>query len=127
MKLHPDPTPEFADLAMTRYQRYVLFRLETSAAASPMGRVSLWCTLAILMSISPIISGRIEFGWPAIAMMLFGAYSILEIYFSRALLSMLRGRYSKEEKTDQQVVSSDGQPLPCSVTTADSTAPADAL
>jgi hypothetical protein len=127
MKLHPDPTPEFADLAKTRYQRYVLFRLESSAAASLMGHVLLWCSLVILLSLGPIISGRIEFGWPAIAMMLFGAYSILEIYFSRAVLSMLRGRYSKEEKTDQQVVSSDGQPLPCSVTTADSTAPADAL
>ena len=102
MKIHPDPTPEFADLDMTRYQRYVLFRLEISAAASPMGRVSLWCTLAILMSLSPIISGRIEFGWPVMAMTFLGVYSIFEIYFSRAVLSMLRGRYLKEENTDQQ-------------------------
>lgn len=112
MKLHPDPTPEFAALAKTRYQRYILFRLESSAAASPLKYFSLWCTLAILLSIGPMISGRIEFGWPAIAMTFLMVISIIDIYFSRAVLSMLRDRYSREEKANQQgVVGNDARAL----------------
>ena len=102
MKLHPDPTPEFVGLGKTQYQRYVLFRIESTAAASPWGRVSLWSSLVILMSLGPMISGRIEFGWPAIAMTFLGVYSICEIYFSRAILSILRGHNPRKEKTDQQ-------------------------
>ena len=102
MKLHQDPTPELADLAKTRYQRYVLYRLESSAAASPWRYIGAWILLVVPMHIRSASSGILEHGWYTAVMTFIAGFSIAEIYFSRAVLSMLRGRDSKEEKIDQQ-------------------------
>ena len=110
MKLHRDPTAEFADLAKTRYQRYVLYRLESSAASSPLRYLGVFSLLTVLLSRGSANSGILGFGWPATMMAFLALLSIGEIYFSRAMLSMLRGRYSVEQKTDQQAVPE--QPLP---------------
>ena len=102
MKIHPDPSDEFAHLARTRYQRYVLYRLESSAAASPLKYVAIGVLLVAIMSIPVAKSGMTDFGWPATAMTLIAFLSIGEVYFSRAVVGLLRGRYPKEDKTDQQ-------------------------
>ena len=108
MKIHPDPSDEFANLAKTRYQRYVLYRLESSAAASPLTYLAIGVLLVALMSIPVAKSGMTDSGWPASAMTFIAFLSIGEVYFSRAVLGMLRGRYLKEEKTDQQDAPSNG-------------------
>lgn len=103
MKLHRDPTAEFADLAKTRYQRYVLYRLESSAAASPWRYFGIWIVLVVPMHLRSASPGILENGWSTAVMTFIALLSIGEIYFSRAVLSMWRGRNSNEEKIDQQV------------------------
>ena len=113
MKIHTDPSDEFANLAKTRYQRYVLYRLESSAAASPLKYLAIGILLVTLMSIPVTKSGMSDFGWPSAGMTFIALLSIGEIYFSRAVLSMLRGRYLQEEKTDQQDAPSNGGQRSC--------------
>ena len=112
MKIHPDPSDEFANLAKTRYQRYVLYRLESSAAASPLKYLAIGVLLIALMSIPVAKSGMADFGWPAAAITFVAFLSIGDVYFSRAVLGMLRGRYLVEEKTDQQDTPSNGGQRP---------------
>jgi hypothetical protein len=110
MKLHREPTAEFADLAKTRYQRYVLYRLESSAGASPWRYFGIWGLLVVPMYLRSARSGIFDNWWYTAIMTFMAFLSIGEIYFSRAVLSMLRGRNSREEKTDQQA--STDRPLP---------------
>jgi hypothetical protein len=104
MKLHPDPTPEFAELAKTWYQRYVLYRLESSAVASPWRYIGVWILLVIPVHLRSTASEIVENGWYTAAMTFLSVLAIGEIYFSRAVLNMLRDRHSIENKTDQQAV-----------------------
>jgi len=101
MKIHPEPSGEFANLAKTRYQRYVLYRLESSAASSPLKYLAFGVSMVALMSIPGANSGTLDLGWSSAAMTFIALLAIGEVYFSRAVLSMLRGRYPKEKKTDQ--------------------------
>jgi hypothetical protein len=112
MKIHPDPSDEFANLAKTRYQRYVLYRLESSAAASPLKYLAIGILLVALISTPVTKAGMTDFGWPSVGMTFIALLSIGEIYFSRAVLGILRGRCLQEEKTDQQDAPSDGGQRP---------------
>lgn len=105
MKLHGDPTAEFADLATTKYQRYVLYRLESSAQASPWRYIVAWGFLVMpAYLLRPDRFGLYDDWWYTGIFTFLSLLAIGEIYFSRAVLSMWRRVSCSKEKIDQQVV-----------------------
>ena len=101
MKLIIEPSAEFAGLATTRYQRYVLYRLEQSARTSPFRDLGFGALIVIaIFSISANSEGSYHW-WFISIVAFFTVSSICESYFSKAVLIMLRGRIAKMEKTDQ--------------------------
>jgi hypothetical protein len=111
MKIHKDPTPEFAHLAQTKWQRYVIYRLESAAGISPWGPATLIAIMTFAMFMAPISTRSIG-NWPISLwypygiIAIFGLLRIVEIHFSRAVLLMLRGQYTNRYKEDQQAAPS---------------------
>ena len=110
MKLHRDPTAEFADLATTRYQRYVLYRLESAAGSSPWRYCGIWALLVVPGLLRSARFGVLDNAWYIAIMTFIALLSIGEVYFSRAVLSMMRGSKFREEKINLQAPPN--RPLP---------------
>ena len=105
MKLHGDPSGEFADLATTKYQRYVLYRMESSAQASPWRYFVIWVVLVMpAYFLRPDRFGIYDDWWYSGIFTFLSLLAISEIFFSRAVLCMWRRMNRSKEKSDQQAV-----------------------
>ena len=100
MKILYDPPVDLAHLASTTYQRYVLYRLGTSATTKPWKPILGWL---LIMPLGFMTSANPFFMWMCQLTMLFifGA-TLGEIYFSRAVLAFIRtSNATKQEETEQ--------------------------
>lgn len=125
MKIRVDISDEFADLATTWYQRYVIYRLESDSSTKPWKPFVWWISIMVLGSLY-----RLPFAgmwWYYLVMTMIFTATIGEIYFFRVVLAMMRECSHKESRSAQQAVSSDGHKPSCFASTTGSTAPADAL
>lgn len=107
MKIHRDPTTEFAHLVTTRWQKYVLYHLESAAGTSPWGPASIIGILAVPMFIG-ITTRSYGSWWPPLLLISVALLRIADIYFSRAVLTMMRGPSPIRNEEDQQDASSNG-------------------
>jgi len=92
MKFVPDPSPEFAGLAKSRYQRYVLWQLESAARSAPWK----WLVPWVIAVYYPLFhnTGGPGMGpqeWFVVFVTTLMGLAMARIYFSRAVLEMLRG------------------------------------
>jgi len=102
MKLHPEPSAEFENNAITRWDRFILYSLERSASDKPCSITAFWAVFWVFnvgldvrhadqdFQIDPLVSFIFITAW---------LYSLTRIYTSRATLTMMRrGRAKNEPK-----------------------------
>lgn len=104
MKISINTSEEFSSLATTRYQRYVLHRLEYASTTNPLKPFVAWILIMIIGSIGALTFR--DLWWYYLAMTIIFGSVICEIYFSRAVLAMMRNLRNKESTNAQQAAPS---------------------
>ena len=88
MKIRIDISDEFADLATTWYQRYVLYRLESTSSTKPWKPFVGWIVIMVLGSLFRLPFD--EMWWYYLVMTMIFTATISEIYIFRVVLAMMR-------------------------------------